>query len=71
MSDAKRDNSVFRLTGTAGRTPLRSRPGITQPQPTSTAELRLTQSWENAPAQGSDPYNAVGTRATLGTGQRM
>ena len=67
MSDAKRDQSVFRHAAAPANTAvLRARvgtPSATLKLKSLTADtLELAPAWGTIRAQGSDPYNAVGHR---------
>ena len=63
MSISKRDNYEFRQALTANRAAVSTTPGDTASRLGRAAQaLRVQASWNEGAAQGSDPYNTVGTR---------
>lgn len=67
MSDAKRDQSVFRHAAASANTAmLRARvdmpPATVRLKSLTADSLELAPAWGSAAAAGSDPYNAVGHR---------
>ncbi len=71
MSDAKRDNQVFRFTAVATHAAERARvPGAAPPQSVTLETLDVAAPWGSTAAHGGDPYNARGRRAVSGSGRR-
>lgn len=71
MSDAKRDNQVFRFTAVATSAAERARaPGAAAPPNVTLETLDVAAPWGSRAAQGGDPYNACGRRAVWGSGRR-
>ena len=75
MSDAKRDHSAFRRTAAASqvattRTHAAVPPHTLNLQTLKLEVLEIAQPWGSVAADGGDPYNAVGPRATVTTGRR-
>jgi len=61
MSEAKRDNDLFRLAKAAGDAALRPVPRDTASRPERAAKiLTLQSSWSAGTIRGSDPYNSSG-----------
>jgi hypothetical protein len=74
MSDAKRDQSAFRRTAVASQAATPRAHAAVPPQtvPPQTLKLQtlklevleIARPWGSVAADGGDPYNAVGPRAT-------
>ncbi len=75
MSAAKRDHSAFRRMAAASQAAT-PRANAAAPPPTlklqtlKLAALEIAQPWGSVAADGGDPYNAVGPRATATAGKR-
>ena len=75
MSDAKRDQSAFlrRAVTSQGATPRAHAavpPQTLKLQTLKLEVLEIARPWGSVTADGGDPYNAVGPRATRAAGKR-